>query len=237
MGKITSKDMVDLLYYKKLPQVYRDKDSEIKYPLKRYLESLIYGGYYSSIDDIEGILSLTDPMTIPEEFFSYLCSSFGLSYFPDMDISYQRKFLANIGELSKRRGTFSSVQFLIRAITGLDCELSYENGNLNIVLLAKNLAQINDIDTSTSVIRNYISSQIPYYVNPVLSSKIVSQIIGSKSYSHSAVGYYKFYTLGVKPSMDKPDNSGNSNRPGSSDDMSINSVLGTGKLGNIVLGG
>lgn len=203
MGKITPNSMLDLLYNKKLPQVYRDEDSKIGYPLKRYLESLIDGGYCDIIKDIEGIMSLVDPMTIPEEFFPYLCESFGLTYFPDMDISYQRKFLANIGELVKRRGTFSSVQYLTRALTGLNSDLSYfegdyegQDGNyLFIVLLAKSLEQLKNIDIDMEVIRNYIGSQIPYYVKPILSSRIDTQIIGSKSYSHSSVGSYKFYTI------------------------------------------
>ena len=76
MSKITPKGMLDLLYNKKLPQVYRDEDSKIGYPLKRYLESLIDGGYCDSIKDIEGIMSLVDPMTISEEFFPYLCVIF-----------------------------------------------------------------------------------------------------------------------------------------------------------------
>lgn len=203
MSNITPKDMLDLLYNRKLPQVYRDEDRKIGYPLKRYLESLIDGGYYGIIKDIDGILSLTDPMTVPDEFFPYLCESFGLTYLPDMDISYQRKFLANIGELVKRRGTFASVRYLTRALTGLDSELSYFEGDykgqdgsyLFITLLARNLEQLNSIDTSMEVIKNYISSQIPYYINPVFFSRIANQIINSKSYSHSVVGSYKFYTI------------------------------------------
>lgn len=203
MSKITPKGMLDLLYNRKLPQVYRDEDSKIGYPLKRYLESLIDGGYCGSIKDIEGIMSLVDPMTISEEFFPYLCESFGLTYFPDMGISYQRKFLSNMGELVKRRGTFSSVQYLTRALTGLNSDLSYfegdyegQDGNyLFIVLLAKSLEQLKNIDIDMEVIRNYIGSQIPYYVKPILSSRIDIQVIHSKSYSHSSVGNYKFYTI------------------------------------------
>ena len=193
---ISSKDMLNLLYGRKLPQVYRDEDRKLRtYPLKRFLESLIEGGFCGSIEDIEKTLLLIDPNTIPEEFFPYLCESFGLTYLPDMDISYQRKFLANAGELNKRRGTFSSVQFLIRVLTGLDAELSYEDNKLNIVLLAKNMVQIDNIDTSMGVIGNYVKTQIPYFVEPVISSRIETQVIPSKSYSHSAVGTYKFYTI------------------------------------------
>lgn len=192
---ITSKSLLDLLYNKKLPQIYRDEDRKLGYPLKRYLESLIDGGFCGSIKDIEGVLHLIDPETIPEEFFPYLFESFGLEYFPDIDVSYQRKFLLNIGELVQRRGTFSSVQFLVKVITGLKAELSFKNNELGIVLLAETMEQLENIDTSMFVIGNFIKTQIPYYVSPVISSRIDTQFITSKSYSHSALGCYKFYTI------------------------------------------
>ena len=192
---ITSESFLDLLYNKKLPQIYRDEDKKIGYPLKRYLESLIEGGFCGSIKDIDMLMLLIDPETIPEKFFPYLYESFGLEYFPDIDVSYQRKFLLNIGELVKRRGTFSSVQFLIKVLTGLEAELSFKDDELGIVLLAKTLGQIYSIDTSRHVIRNFIQTQIPYYVSPVISSRVDTQIITSKSYSHSAVGNYKFYKI------------------------------------------
>ena len=195
---VTSKSMLDLLYYKKLPQIYRDEDRKLGYPLKRYLESLIEGGFYGSIEDIKGLMLLIDPETIPEEFFPYLYESFGLEYFPDIDVSYQRKFLLNMGELVRRRGTFSSVQFLIKVLTGLEAELSFKDNELSIVLLARTIEQIDDIEISMFVIGNFIKTQIPYYVTPVISSRIASQTIHSKSYSHSTIGSYKFYKIGGK---------------------------------------
>ena len=196
---ITSKELLNLLYYKKLPKIYRDADSEVDYQLKRYLESLIEGGFCASIEDIEKVLLLIDPESIPDSYFPYLYESFGLEYFPDIDVSYHRKFLLNIGELIKRRGTFSCVQYLIKVLTGLEAELSYRDGELNIVLLAKNLSQINSIETSIFVISNFIRTQIPYYVTPSISSRINTQIISSKSYSGSAVGSYKFYNITSSP--------------------------------------
>lgn len=195
---ITSKSLFDLLYNKKLPQIYRDEDRRLGYPLKRYLESLIDGGFHDIIDGMKGVLLLIDPESIPDELFPYLYESFGLEYFPDIDVSYQRKFLLNIGELVKRRGTFSSVQFLIKVLTGLEAELSFKDNQLGIVLLARTMGQIDNIDTSMFVIGNFIQTQIPYYVSPVISSRIDTQIIASKSYSHSAVGCYKFYKIGGK---------------------------------------
>ena len=195
---LTSKSLLDLLYFRKLPQIYRDEDKKLGYPLKRYLESLIDGGFCGSIEDIEGLLLLTDPENIPEKFFPYLYESFGLEYFPDIDVSYQRKVLLNIGELIKRRGTFSSVQFLIKVLTGLEAELSYKDRELKITLLAKTLSQVDNIETSMFIIGNFIQTQIPYFVTPVIISRIDSQTISSKSYSHSAVGHYKFYKIGGK---------------------------------------
>lgn len=192
---MTTQSLLDLLYNRKLPQVYRDEDKKIGYPLKRYLESLIEGGFCGSINDIEGVMLLIDPENIPEKFFPYLYESFGLEYFPDIDIVYQRKFLMNIGELIRRRGTFSSVQFLIKVLTGLEAELSCDGNTLTIILSAKTLGQIDDIETSMRVINNFIKTQIPYYINPVIESRIDTQVIPSKSYHFSSVGHYKFYKI------------------------------------------
>ena len=186
--------LLDLLYNRKLPQVYRDEDSKIGEPLKRYLESLTEGGYKSVSDNIKNFLLLVDPKSVPEGLFPYLCESFGLKYFPDIDIKYQRRFLANIGELIKRRGTFSSVHFLIRSLTGLEAELSVEDDNLTIMLLANNVEQVNMIEPSMRVISNYIRTQIPYYITPNIQAK-VSTIINSKSYSKSAIGVSKTYHI------------------------------------------
>lgn len=192
---VTSQSLLDYLYDRKLPQIYRDEDRKIGYPLKRYLKSLIEGGFSGSIEDIKGVMFLIDPETIPEKFFPYLCESFGLTYFPDIDVSYQRRFLANVGELNKRRGTFSSVHFLIRVLTGLDSRLSYRNGTLIVSIRAKSLEQVENIETSLEVIGNYVKTQIPYFVDTLLIPRIETQVIPSKSYSHSVVGVHKSYTI------------------------------------------
>lgn len=192
----TPEGLFDLLYNRKLPQIYRDEDSKIGFPLKRYLEALVEGGYKGAIEDIQGALLLIDPNAIPENLFPFLCESFGIEYLPDIDIAYQRKFLLNLGELVRRRGTFSSIHYMIRALTGLESEMSLEDNTLNITLLAKNVEQINRLEHSAGIIRNYIQTQIPYYIRPVILSRIDSQVIESKSYSHSAIRYHKFYQIG-----------------------------------------
>lgn len=191
-----SENLLDLLYNRKLPQVYRDEDRKIGFPLKRYLESLVEGGYKGAIEDIQKLLLLIDPKAIPEKLFPFLCGSFGLDYLPDIDVIYQRKFLLNLGELVRRRGTFSSVHYMIRALTGLESELSCEDNTLSIVLLAKDLEQVSSLALSTDIIGNYIQTQIPYYITPVISSRIDAQVIESKSYAHSKIIYYKHYQIG-----------------------------------------
>ena len=156
---------------------------------------MIDGGFCGSIEDIEKVLHLIDPEKIPEEFLPYLFESFGLEYFPDIAVTYQRKFLLNLGELMRRRGTFSGVRFLTKVLTGLESELSYENGELKIVLLAQTLGQIDNIETSMYVIENFLKTQVPYFVNPTISSRVDIQILSSKSYSHSAIGTHKFYNI------------------------------------------
>lgn len=187
---LTSKELVHYLYEMKLPQVYRDKDSELGYPLRRYLEALIEVGSYEFVDR----LSVFDVLS--DIFLPYLCESFGLDFFKDMDKSYQRKFITNIGEIIQRRGTYSFVHFIVRVLTGLSAELYLEGTSvLHITLLANDLEQLNSIDLSMEVVGRYVKGHIPYYIIPKFSSKINTQVIKSKSYAHSVVGSYKFYTI------------------------------------------
>ena len=200
---ITSKDMLNLLYHKRLPQVYRDEDARLGEPLKRYLLSLIEGGYCGTISDIENTLLLIDPNKIPDKFFPYFCESMGLVYFPDIDIYYQRKFLSNVGELIRRRGTFSCIHYLVKTLTGLECRLEYfegvheeQDGNyLFVTLLAKNLEQLDRISTSMKIVEDYISYFIPYYILPVVSSTIDTQVVRSKSHSFSHISTFKYYSI------------------------------------------
>lgn len=194
----TPEKLLDHLYNRKLPQIYRDEDSKIGFPLKRYLESLTEGGYKGAIDDIQKTLLLFDPKAIPEELFPYLCWSFGLEYLPDIDVTYQRKFLMNLGELVRRRGTFSSVHYMIRALTGLEAGLSLEDNTLNIVLFAANLEQINNIEISMAIIGSYIQTQLPYYIVPNITSRVATQVIPSSSYTLSAMTLHKHYTITQK---------------------------------------
>ena len=195
---IKSEDLLRTLYENKLPQVYREEDSKIKYPLKRYLESLIEGGFKGAIEDIEGLLLLTDPNSVPESLFPFLCESFGLEYFPDIDVTYQRKFLLNLGELVRRRGTFSSIHFLAKVLTGLESEITKDEEDENgiiVTLLAKTVAEASNLDVSVYIVGNYLKTQIPYYINPVVKSRVANQTIISRSYVHSGVTTYKTYKI------------------------------------------
>lgn len=194
----TPNNLLNLLYSGKLPQIYREEDSKIGLPLRRYLESLVEGGYKGAIEDIEKTLTLFDPKAIPDSMFPFLCKSFGLEYFPDIDVTYQRKFLSNLGELVKRRGTFSSVHYLVRALTGIECELSREGNTLNIVLLAATVEQMNNIEISMTVVSSYVRSQIPYYLVPNISYRVSTQFIPSSSYSLTALTTLKHYEITKK---------------------------------------
>lgn len=193
--KITSEELLNHLYYKKLPQVYRNMDIPLKLPFKRYLSALIDGGFISAVEDIENVMTLIDPEKCPSEFLPYLCESFGLEYFEDIDDSYQRKFLMNIGEITLRRGTYSCVRYLVKALTGLDVNLQYIRGEYNgqggrhliVTLLADTIEEANNIDNSVKVVERYIATQLPYYIYPQILSTIKTTILTAKTYRGNVI--------------------------------------------------
>ena len=162
---MTSEKLFDHLYNRKLPQVYRDMDTlpTVNFALKRYLSSLIEGGYSEVLKDISKLLDLIDPEKCPNEFLPLLCESFGLEYFEDIDPVYQRRFLANIGEMVKRRGTYAGVRYIVRVLTGYDVELEYLRGehknkkgrHLFISLLVDVEKGVGKLDVEKDIIDRY----------------------------------------------------------------------------------
>lgn len=190
--------------YGRLPQIYRDEDQKIGYPLRRYLESLIEGGFSQIISGINEFITLIDPDKIPEEFLPHLCNSFGLTYFPDLDSTYQRKFLSNVGEIMKRRGTYAGIHYLAKSLTGLESELEFrhdyegETGNfLLIFIVSESARDFDNIEVSMKAIQEYVGYQVPFFITPVVLKRIASKHITSgDTYSGSFVTSYKQYYIG-----------------------------------------
>lgn len=211
MANITAEMLVNHLYNNKLPQIYRNLDLEqlpIKQPLYRYLQSLIIGGSSDLIKDIEGLLYLVDPETCPDVFLPLFLQSFGIEFNEDIDAVYQRKLVSNIGELVKRRGTYSCVKYLAKVLTGMDVNITREENEeegvtVTVTLLAETLDQVTNLDISTKVLERYLTSYIPFWLLPIkVDSFIKTQNIQFKMNTVFSVSYYSKYDL-VPPEVRK----------------------------------
>lgn len=201
---VTSADLLNYLYFRCLPGIYQEEDAKIGKPLYRYLQSIILGGYDLAIQDIDNIIKLVDPETCPEQFFPILYESFGFEYYPDVDIKYHRRFLMNFGELRKRRGTYSSIRFLVRVLTSMDVKQSYLRGeyegkqgrHLILDLQAKSISDIINMDVNKAVIEQFLGLFVPYYITTHVTGSIANQIVQSETRFHgSAVCYKTMYNV------------------------------------------
>lgn len=105
--------------YNSLPSIYRSKDKEVGYTLKRYLEA--QGDAMDTLsNETLGILSLLDVEKMDEKFLPFYASMFGFTYDYDVPIETQRRLLANIINLYKRKGTLALIEFIAREITGME---------------------------------------------------------------------------------------------------------------------
>lgn len=152
------------------------------YPLFRYLLALCSGLSQVSVLS-ERMLTLIDPDTCPEEFFYFLCDSFGVKYSREVDIKYNRKFLSVLGELIKRQGTENAIKYLCESLTGKSVEISYspvyneDTGkylfrNMYIELLVNTMEEAMGLSDTAFIVQTFIGSQVPYYVNPIVESSI-----------------------------------------------------------------
>lgn len=205
--QITNDKLLNYLYEKKLPQVYRTMDSSLRTrPFYRYLQSLLEGGYGEQLKDINRFLDIVDPKKCPEEFLPYFIESFGLTYYSDVNVAYQRKFLSNVGELLKRRGTHSVVSYLVRTLTGLSIKQRYLRGeykgyqgrHLIVTLLAGNVDSLNHLPTYIAVVEKYLRDFIPYYIYIWIDSSVNIQKLETTRFKASCISYSLSYSIGRK---------------------------------------
>ena len=201
---VTSADLLDYLYNRCLPGIYREEDADIGKPLYRYLQSIILGGYDLAIQDIDNIIKLVDPETCPEQFFPILYESFGLTYYPDVDMKYHRKFLMNYGELRRRKGTYSCIRFLVRVLTRMDVKLDYLRGNyggelgrhLIVSIQAKTVEELLNLDTDVSIVSKFIEFFTPYYITTHVIGEVASSNIRGTKYIAGVITSYSSYQIG-----------------------------------------
>lgn len=125
MSRIKADEYLEYLYGR-LPTQWRLLDQEEGLPLYNYLKVIVYGGLEKSIDLANKFTELTDPVRCPSPFFPTLYESIGLKYDWGISEVYQRRVFQNIGELMRRRGSYNSIRYLIRVLTGMECNLDYQ---------------------------------------------------------------------------------------------------------------
>ena len=105
--------------YKCLPSMYRVRDQEVGYTLKRYLDAL--GDSLDSIEkETHDILTLLDVEKMEARFLPFYASMFGLTYDYDVPEDFQRRLLAHIVEMYRRKGTKAVIEFVARELTGME---------------------------------------------------------------------------------------------------------------------
>lgn len=130
MSRIKADEYLEYLYGR-LPTQWRLLDQEEGLPLYNYLKVIVYGGLEKSIDLANKFTELTDPVRCPSPFFPTLYESIGLKYDWGISEVYQRRVFQNIGELMRRRGSYNSIRYLIRVLTGMECNLDYQRSPVN----------------------------------------------------------------------------------------------------------
>lgn len=154
--------------YNCFPKIYREEDEADKY-LYRYLSAIIAGGYGHVLKDSEHLTDLLDPQRCPESLLQFFYRSFGLTYFPDIDPIYHRRVLSNLGGIIQRRGTYSCINFLVRAITGASAKSIYvrEGGErkLTVQVICETLDQLNALSSEMGIMNRFLQDYLPFYIN------------------------------------------------------------------------
>lgn len=188
-SSFTTNDLAEYIYNRKIPEIYRIADDEVSADkdLNRFLHVGIEGGFGNTLDKAKSLRSLVNPLTCPPQCLPFLASSWGIPYFEDIGVYYNRKFLSNIGEFLKRRGSMGGVKYIIRSLTGFDSDLEYkrisegkEQGRYLYYTLNPN--SINDLKSKkdkfsvySKVVSKFLQANVPFYIRVVYKGIVVRQ--------------------------------------------------------------
>lgn len=111
--------------YERLPEVYRREDAKkgIDFTLKRYLEALDEGGVQLVFSELLSLYDILEVDKCPPEVLPLLSKMLGYNYIEEVDVETQRKIIANLIELYKRKGTKSVINFITREFTQFDTQV------------------------------------------------------------------------------------------------------------------
>ena len=109
--------------YSLLPTTYRLRDIETDYTLKRYLGALEVGLSHQ-LQELKNILLLLDVENIDAKFLPFYAKAFGVEYDPSIPESFQRKYLANLVDIFKRKGTEEVIKFICRELSGMNVSVA-----------------------------------------------------------------------------------------------------------------
>lgn len=188
-SSFTTNDLAEYIYNKKIPEIYRIADDEVSTDkdLNRFIHVGIEGGFGNTLDKAKSLRSLVNPLTCPPQCLPFLASSWGVPYFEDMGVYYNRKFLSNIGEFLKRRGSMGGVRYIIRALTGFDSDLEYkrisegkEQGRyLYYTLNPNSIDELKDkkdkFEIYSKVVSKFLQANVPFYIHVVYKGITIRQ--------------------------------------------------------------
>lgn len=111
--------------YERLPEVYRQEDARagVDFALRRYLEALDEGGIQQVFSELLALYDIQDVDKCPPQVLPLISRMLGYNYIEEVEIDTQRKIIANLIELYKRKGTKSVVNFITREFTQFDTKV------------------------------------------------------------------------------------------------------------------
>jgi hypothetical protein len=200
-----NEEFLNYLYNRLLPEYYRIEDSKNGFPFKRYLKSLVDGGYSSAIKKSNDFSDLTNPMKCPQNFLPKFFESFGFEFQRMVEDRYYRKFLSEIGFLAQRRGSYSFIKYLSAQLLGYNVDLYYERSyneleecdrHLVIVFHTKDTGEVVDNEENIAIARHFIQMHLPFYMTFSIFGNIPAQEINYNIYNGSVLIQSKEYTIG-----------------------------------------
>lgn len=198
MAKL-SEQFQDYLF-SKYPRIYREMD---KFDLLKNFTYALTDPAIPLIKKVEQMYDLLDATNCPDWAVHIFYGNFGGEFYDGIDLSYQKRFLKNVMDIIRKRGTYECVRYMTAVLTGLDVDLEYseedgekfKNRNLTVTLKAKTLNQIKNLEYSIGVVTEFITEEVPFFISATVLTEVYALALECERYAGSAMSHTTYQDL------------------------------------------
>lgn len=171
-----------------LPEFYKTFDKNENNLLERTLSVIENNGIAPIINSLDKIIDLIDVDNCPKEYLEYLFNQLGIPYEPDIPEEFQRIILKNGSILNQRKGTITSIEYLVNELSGSKCDIDiYKLNGKKYIRIVFYIFE--EGESKFLVTQGVISKYIKKFIPVLVDYELLTSYMFSDAYNKQNITY------------------------------------------------